>query len=192
MGLPGLIGSQVPDGPGAVWRDIQAIRAKAQEVQAQIGSAQALITLANQQITLQNQQIALASNQVVPAVASNSAAAFSWSGTAYHDLVATSLTVPTGYTRALVTATGAASLNSGSTTSDSATVRISINGVVSQPITGLWPTSTALGMFPMTLAVTLTGLTAGAAIPVVFQAAMGNGPLNGGFAVISASCVFLK
>jgi hypothetical protein len=59
MGLPGLIGSQVPDGPDAVWRDISALKAQVQQVQAQVGSAKALVELANQQIANQAAVIAL-------------------------------------------------------------------------------------------------------------------------------------
>jgi hypothetical protein len=175
MGLPGLIGSQVPDGPDAVWRDLSALRSQLQQVQAQIGSAQALITLANDQIVIQNQQLALAANQVSPSVGSASASLFVTT-TSYATYATFNLTVPAGYTKALITVSGFASSSTSATGGDEVNARTLCNGIAGSVSVGVIYNSTASANVSAYGAYNLAGLTAGQTIPVELQLYLRFGP----------------
>jgi hypothetical protein len=178
MGLPGLIGSQVPDGPDAVWVTLKAIQAQAQQVQAQIGSAQALITLATQQNALNSAQIALAANQVVPGVGAASANSFNTT-TSYATYASFNLTVPAGYTKAVITVSGNGASATGSTGGDAAYCRVLCNGVAGPEVLGYIQTTmlavnlAAFGSF------SLSALSAGATIPIEIQMRLRSGPPPG-------------
>jgi hypothetical protein len=195
MGLPGLIGSQVPDGPDAVWVTLKAIQAQAQQVQAQIGSAQALITLATQQIAIQNQQIALnnaqialAANQLSPDVG-NSSGTGTWS-TSYSTFCSFSFTVPSGYTRALISATGGSATFTNNAGGDDYRMRVVINGAAGGESRGL---QTDFSYLSATSSANIGGLTGGVTIPVSLQARLSTGPGGtGGTSVITAIVVYLK
>jgi hypothetical protein len=201
MGLPGLIGSQVPDGPDAVWVTLKAIQAQAQQVQAQVGSVQALLTLTtqqlalatqqntlnSQQIALQNQQIALAANQVVPDVGSASGTAV-W-GIGYSTFCSFSFTVPSGYTRALIFASGGSATFSNAA-SDDFRLRVLINGVAGGEGRGVqndWSYISA------TAAANIGSLVGGSTISVAVQGHLTTGPGGtAGTATVTGTAIYLK
>jgi hypothetical protein len=200
MGLPGLIGSQVPDGPDAVWVMLKEIKAQAQQVQAQIGSAQALITLATQQNALNTAQIALAANQVVPDAASTSVGSFNT--TASQGTIATlTFTVPTGYTRAVLSGFG-----STTSTNFSGTQRILYTRIVlassSGPEENIYvqdfntsPYADTVGNVSCFHAFIATGLTGGSSVSVSLTTrssagTFGTNALNN--ATLTGSVLYLK
>lgn len=106
------------------------------------------------------------------------------------------LTVPTGYTRALVLATGTVSGQSNAAGSDFLYATVGVNGVLSFNNTySLTTPNTNVATVAASTSASLSGLVDGATIPVDIRAWLNNGPAGGtpySFAQVVVIATFLR
>lgn len=185
MADPGAIGSQVPPGDDEVWRRIKALEAATQQALAQAASAQALLAVANA-------QLALAANQVSPAVGSASTGSFTF-GTAFATILSFTLTVPAGYTQAVITSSGVVAAGSPAG-NDTLTARTNVGGVSNAGSLSFCAAAIGQTTTPCFGSNTFTGLVGGQLIAVALQAHWATGASATGLltAQVAATCIFLK
>ena len=130
--------------------------------------------------------------QVSPAVGANSTSGFSL-GTAFGDVVSFSFTVPTGYTRALISAAGSVSAPASTGGSGILESRIVIAGTAGAFGASQTSAASQVSPVPSFSAASLTGLTAGGAIAVTIQA-YASGPTSTFLtaASVSGTALFLR
>jgi hypothetical protein len=132
-------------------------------------------------------------NQVSPAVGSAQLSPFVLT-TSYQTLAQFNLTVPTGYTRALISASSfIAQLSNYSSATDVLRATTFINGTAG--FEGVWDNVSAVfGVVASYCSVSLSGLTGGQTIPVLVQGKLDHGPGANTFSnsSISAIAMFLK
>ena len=129
--------------------------------------------------------------RVVPVVNSSSAAGFTLT-TSYAILVIFGLIVPSGCTRALVSASGFVSNVSSSTTGDRLYVLAAINGVAGPESNNPMGASNPVGAASAFQTQNLSGLTPGGTISIALQAHITTGPGSSFFAnaTLSAMAIF--
>lgn len=128
-----------------------------------------------------------------PAVASASTSSFVLT-TSFQNLANFHFTVPTGYTRALIFASGSVGGASGASGGDRLTVVTQINSVTGPSSVGTMSSSTPFASVAAFQTASLTGLSVGQSIPVAVFAVLQVGPGSGVFAssgIIVAQALFL-
>jgi len=145
-------------------QELTAVKARVAELERPTGS-QLAETVKNIQAALDAATSALA-NQIGPVVATGSASSFTIT-TSPTVFVGVGITVPTGYTKALITANSTAS-EVPMTTIDRLYSQLIINGNAGAEVYGYTDQSIGGGVSD-THAVNLTGLTAGATISTQLQ-----------------------
>lgn len=148
--------------------------------------------LTNAETALTNAQTALA-NQVYPGTSSASASGFTL-GTGFATIATATLTVPAGYTRALVTASGTATSLSASASSDAVHAYATIAGAGGAESVSYFYGPNSGGSASCFAAQSLTGLSGGQVLTMTTVARLTNGPgvstLSTG--TIMCQAIFLK
>lgn len=136
---------------------------------------------------------ALALNQVSPAVGSSGASSFAL-GTSQSVVATMSFTVPAGYTRAIVSVSGAINSASASTTGDTLFAACGIAGVSGAEMAVTLPQAVPYGSTACFTSRVLTGLFAGGTVTadVRGRLAKGAGVPAINYAQVSAQVIFLK
>lgn len=178
MADAGTLGQQMPRQEDDLPRRVKELEKQMQQVTSAAAGAQAVA----------GSLTALLSNQVNAAVGSGSGTA-TW-GTSYSTFASFSFTVPAGYTRAAVFATGGAACFS-TTTGDIFRMRVVINGSAS-PESGAGVSGANLPYISAAQTSFITGLSDGSSISVSLQGHLSNGPGNSSVANIVGMAIYLK
>jgi hypothetical protein len=185
MADPGSIASQLPPGEDWATRKIQDLERQIKELGPSI-AASFNTTIASLTVAVAN-AAAAAANQVSPGTGSGSASSFILNSSGA-TLVSFNLTVPTGYTRALVTASGSVASLSTFASSDAVHAVATIGGASGPEGVSYFYGPNSGGSATCFQNVSLSGLTGGATIGVSLAGRLTTGPgPTGGLASLAVA-----
>ena len=130
--------------------------------------------------------------RVAPGIGSNSTTGFTLS-TSYATLTSFGLTVPSGYSRALISVSAFASSTTAAASADRIYVQAVTNGVTGPESISATSTSLPSGSAAAFQSQNLSGLTGGSVIPIAVQAHLATGPGSTLYtnATVTAVAIFL-
>jgi hypothetical protein len=195
MADPGSIASQLPPGDDWATRKIQDLEREVKELGPSI-AASFNSTIASLNVAIAN-AAAAAANQVSPATNAGSASSFVLSSS-FAALVSFNLTVPTGYTRALITVSGSVASLSTYASSDAVHAFTSVAGNNGAEAVSYFYGPNSGGSATCFQTISFSGLVGGAAVGVILYGRLTTGPgPSGGLATLAvaslvAQAIFLK